>query len=1124
VKDSKETIASRLAELPPEKRQLFDKLLGHDSSAPTRPASIPRRMDRTTAPLSDGQRRLWFLDQMMPGTAFYNVSAAVRIMSALNIQVLRASINEIVRRHEILRTSFTAEQGEPVQVIAAQMELTVPVVDLRALAQSDREVEALRLAREEAQRPFDLARTPLIRVAVAQLGSAEWLLLVTMHHIVSDSRSMQLFFQELNAVYPALLMGKASPLPELPVQYGDFAKWQRELLQGPTFAAQIAYWREQLRDVPPLQLPMDHPRPPIQSFRGDHYPVDLKPPLTSEFRRFSKKEGVTVFITALGVFMALLRRYSMQDDLAVGVPITTRNRSELAELMGFFVNTLVIRGDHSGEPSFRELIGRIRESVLGAFVHQDVPFEKLVEELQPVRDLSHNPLFQVAFQLQTMDRPADSPPGSAVRFLNIETGTAKFDLYLELWDTGDTIQGTFEFNTDLFDRPTVERMARHFAFLSEMVLRDPDRPLLETCLLSDAERELLVNGWNNTSAPFPSERCVHELFEAQAARLPEEPALIFGDQIISYKELNERANQLARYLRERGVMVESRVGLCVRRCPEMVIGFLGILKAGAACLPLDPEYPQERIAFMIEDARVALIIVDQYHAAALGSAKTAVVFLDWERLQLSSLSVGNLTPESGPQSLAYVIYTSGSTGNPKGVAVEHRGLCNVAQAQREMFKVGPKSRVLQFASLSFDASVFEIVMALLSGAALCLGKKEELLPGPPLSDFLRRHAVTFVTLPPSALAVMTEGDLPALETITVAGEECPAELVRKWGERHRFFNLYGPTEATIWATASLCVEGDRKPSIGRPIPNVRIHLLDSHRHPVWVGVPGEIYIGGMGVARGYLNRPELTAERFIADPFVAGGRLYRSGDLGRYRADGNIEFLGRIDHQIKIRGYRIEPGEIEAALSAHHGVAESVVMSREDHPGDRRLVAYIAGGEQARLAPREIQQFLAERLPEHLIPNTFVILEALPRTTNGKIDRRALPAALGGRSNKADSYVPPRTSIEQEITKLWAEILKADRVGIHDNFFTDLGGHSLLATQLMSHLRNWVHVDLPLRLLFQAPTVAGLAEEIARAQVEQTPADVLAEVLAELRQLSDAEVAGLVAAEQKPIAKETGEC
>jgi amino acid adenylation domain-containing protein len=1124
VKYSKETISSRLAELPPEKRQLLDQLLGRDSPAPVRPAAIRRRADRAMACLSDGQRRLWFLDQMMPGTAFYNVSAAVRIMSALNILALRASINEIIRRHEILRTSFTSEQGEPVQVIAAQMELPVPVVDIRPFAQSDREAEALRLAREEAQRPFDLVRTPLIRVVVVQLGSAEWLLLVTMHHIISDSRSVQLFFQELSAIYPALLTGKASPLPELQVQYGDFAEWQRELLQDPTFAAQLAYWRKQLRDIPVLQLPMDHPRPPIQSFRGDHYPVALNAFLASEFRRFSKKEGVTVFITALGVFMALLCRYSTQDDLAIGVPITSRNRSELAGLMGFFVNTLVIRGDHSGEPGFREFIRRIRESVLSAFAHQDVPFEKLVEELQPARDLSHNPLFQVAFQLQTLDRAANSAPGSAVRFLNIESGTAKFDLYLELWETSDTIEGTFEFNTDLFDRPTIERMARHFAFLSEMVLRDPDRSLLEICLLNDAERELLVNGWNNTSAPFPNEDCVHRLFEIQAARFPEAPALIFGAKILSYRVLNERANQLARYLQQCGVAVESRVGLCLHRCPEMVIGFLGILKAGAACLPLDPEYPQDRIAFMIEDAGAALIITDQPNAAIFAAAKTPVISLDLEQLQLSSLPNGNLEQESSPQSLAYVIYTSGSTGNPKGVSVEHRGLCNVAQAQSDMFKVGPKSKVLQFASLSFDASVFEIVMALLSGAALCLGKKDELLPGPPLSDFLRRHGITVVTLPPSTLAVIPEGEFPALETITVAGEECPAELVRKWGERHRFFNLYGPTEATIWATASLCIERDRKPSIGRPIPNVRIYLLDCHLHHVPVGVPGEIYIGGVGVARGYLNRPELTAEKFIDDPFVTGGRLYRSGDLGRYRADGNVEFLGRIDHQIKIRGYRIEPGEIEAALSAHPGVAECVVLGREDHPGDRRLVAYIAPGGQARLAPSEIRHFLAERLPEHLVPNAFVILEALPRTPNGKIERRSLPAPLNGHSNNAESYIAPRTSVEQEVTKIWTEILKIDKIGINDNFFTDLGGHSLLATQVMSHLRSRFPVDLPLRLLFQSPTVAGLAEEIVRTQLEQTDADVLAETLAELGQLSDAEVAGLVAGERKLVEKGTGEC
>ncbi|MEH1805764.1 amino acid adenylation domain-containing protein [Nostoc sp.] len=1034
-------------------------------------------------PLSYAQQRLWFLDQLEPNSGIYNIPLALRLVGNLNGAALEQSFQEIIDRHEALRTNFITVDGKPSQIIQTQINWTVSVVECENLSPSEQEIATQQLAQQQAIQPFDLAEGALIRATLIVLSKTEHILLLCMHHIVSDAWSLGVFVQELAALYNAYSQGEPSPLTPLPIQYADFGIWQREWLQGEVLQNQISYWQQQLKDAPALlSLPTDRPRPAVQTFAGAIQEFALSVELSNQLTQLSQKQGVTLFMTLLAAFDTLLYRYTGQLDILVGSAIANREHSEIEGLIGFFVNTLVLRTDLSGNPSFSELLSRVRQIALGAYSHQELPFEMLVEALQPERDLSHPPLFQVMFVLQNAPMSGVELAGLTISSLPPQSTIAKFDLTLSMHNSADGLVGIWEYNTDLFDASTIERMSGHFVTLLSGIVANPEERISQLPLLSQTEQQQLLVEWNNTQADYPVDKCIHQLFEEQSVSTPDAVAVVFENQQLTYHQLNSCANQLAHYLKSLGIKPDTLVGICVERSIEMVVGLLGILKAGGAYVPLDPEYPTERLAFMLEDAQVSILLTQQRLIDRLPEHQAKLICLDeaWE--QIAQHNQDNPTSEVKAFHLANLIYTSGSTGKPKGVMVEHKGLCNLAQAQIQTFGLTSDSRVLQFASFSFDASISEILMALGSGATLYLATKDSLLPGKPLIEQLSDRSITHITLPPSALAVMPGSELPALQTIIVAGEASSTELIRQWSADRNFFNAYGPTEASVCATIAKCTEDDNKISIGKAIANVQIYILDEYLQPVPIGVPGELHIGGLGLARGYLNRPELTKEKFIPNPFKGAGesKLYKTGDLARYLPDGNIEYLGRIDNQVKIRGFRIELGEIEELLNQHGNVQAACVIARKDNPGDKRLVAYVVGHKQHPPTISQLRSFLSSQLPQYMIPHAFVMLESLPLTPNGKVDRRALKAP-DSREGLEISFVAPRSPIEEILTQIWTQALKVDQVGIYDNFF-ELGGHSLLATQLVSRIRNIFKVELPLREFFARTTVAKLARSIEQLQ------------------------------------------
>ncbi|MEH2435910.1 MAG: amino acid adenylation domain-containing protein [Nostoc sp.] len=1034
-------------------------------------------------PLSYAQQRLWFLDQLEPNSAIYNIPLALRLVGNLNRAALEQSFQEIIDRHEALRTNFITVDGKPSQIIQTQINWTVSVVECENLLPSEQEIAIQQLAQQQAIQPFDLAEGALIRATLIVLSKTEHILLLCMHHIVSDAWSLGVFVQELAALYNAYSQGEQSPLTPLAIQYADFGIWQREWLQGEVLQNQISYWQQQLKDAPALlSLPTDRPRPAVQTFAGAIQEFALSVELSNQLTQLSQKQGVTLFMTLLAAFDTLLYRYTGQLDILVGSAIANREHSEIEGLIGFFVNTLVLRTDLSGNPSFSELLSRVRQIALGAYSHQELPFEMLVEALQPERDLSHPPLFQVMFVLQNTPMSGVELAGLTISSLSAQSTIAKFDLTLSMHNSSAGLVGIWEYNTDLFDASTIERMSGHFTTLLSGIVANPEERISQLPLLSQTEQQQLLVEWNNTQADYFVDKCIHQLFEEQSVSTPDAVAVVFENQQLTYHQLNSCANQLAHYLKSLGIKPDTLVGICVERSIEMVVGLLGILKAGGAYVPLDPEYPTERLAFMLEDAQVSILLTQQRLIDRLPEHPAKLICLDeaWE--QIAQNNQDNPTSEVKAFHLANLIYTSGSTGKPKGVMVEHKGLCNLAQAQIQTFGLTSDSRVLQFASFSFDASISEILMALGSGATLCLGTKDSLLPGKPLIEQLSNHCITHITLPPSALAVMPGSELPALQTIIVAGEASSSELIRQWSAGRNFFNAYGPTEASVCAAIAKCTEDDNKISIGKAIANVQVYILDEYLQPVPIGVPGELHIGGTGLSRGYLNRPELTKEKFIPNPFKGAGesKLYKTGDLARYLPDGNIEYLGRIDNQVKIRGFRIELGEIEELLNQHGDVQAACVIAREDNPGDKRLVAYVVGHKQHSPTISQLRSFLSSQLPQYMIPHAFVMLESLPLTPNGKVDRRALRAP-DSREGLEISFVAPRSPIEEILTQIWTQALKVDQVGIYDNFF-ELGGHSLLATQLVSRIRNIFKVELSLREFFARTTVAELALSIEQLQ------------------------------------------
>ncbi|MEG4588312.1 amino acid adenylation domain-containing protein [Microcoleus sp. MOSTC5] len=899
-------------------------------------------------PTSFSQQRLWFFSQFEPGNPFYNIPAAVLLKGSLNVETLKRSFQEIVRRHEALRTTFGTVDGKPVQVIHPTLNFALPVTDLRELPPAKREAEVQKLTAEAALQHFNLAKVPLLRANLLHLDSEEYILLLTLHHIVFDGWSIGVLLRELAALYEAFSTGKPSPLAELPIQYADFAVWQREWLGGDRARIDLAYWKQQLEGAPPLlELPTDRPRPPVQTYRGAKHSFLLSKALTEALNSLSRKENVTLFMTLLAAFKTLLYRYTGQADIVVGAPIANRNRAEIQGLIGFFVNTLVLRTDLSDTPTFRELLARIREVTLEAYAHQELPLEQLMEELQPQRDLSYNPLFQVSLVLQNAPLPIQHLPGMTLTVLEVDNQTSKFDLTLNLEEKPDGISALFEYSTDLFDAATIGRMAGHFQTLLEEMSANPDRCIEELPLLTENERYQLLREWNDAPVDYPRDRCIHQLFEAQVDRTPDAVAVVFEDQKLTYRELNERANQLAHYLQHLGVKPEVLVGICVERSLDTIVGILGILKAGGAYVPLDPAYPHDRLAFTLEDAQISVLLTQQKLLKILPECSAKVIELDqWEEEQnFSEKSPSDFKfNQQNPSKLAYVIYTSGSTGRPKGVAIEHRSAVAFLHWGKEVFSPEELGGVLASTSICFDLSVFELFAPLSWGGTAILAENALHLP-----TLKTAEKVTLINTVPSAIAELLriKGIPETVRTVNLAGEPLPNTLAQQLYQLphiQKVFNLYGPSEDTTYSTFALIEKGaERMPPIGSPIANTQIYLLDRTLNPVPLGVPGELYIGGEGLARGYLNRPELTAQKFIPNPFSNSpdARLYKTGDLARYLPDGNIEYLGRIDSQVKIRGYRIELGEIEETLRQHSAVRDAVAIARDDGSGNKRLVAYV---------------------------------------------------------------------------------------------------------------------------------------------------------------------------------------
>jgi amino acid adenylation domain-containing protein len=1067
-----------------QRTELELRLLGNRAGATTVPA-IPRRDPGAPVPLSFAQQRLWFLDQLYPGRSTYNIGRRIRIGGALELEALRRALDAIVARHEALRTSIIAIDGTPRQVVAPALSLPLPVTDLGTMPHRD--TEAQRLAVEEVRRPFDLARGPLFRAALFRVEPDEHLLVLSVHHIISDAWSLGVLFRELGALYRAFGRGEPSPLPDLPIQYADYAAWQRQTLQGETLERELTYWREQLEGLPPaLELLTDRPRPTVQSSRGAKQSIVIPKPVSDGLKELSRREGATLFTTLLAAFHTLLARYTGQEDIVVGSPIAGRTQAETEGLVGFFVNTLALRLDLSGDPTFRELLHRAREVTLGAYAHQDLPFEKLVEELQPERDLRRTPVFQVALAYQNFPSHKLELPGLTLHSEPAESGTAKFDLMLYMWQRADGLRAVLEYNTDLFDPGTIISMLGQFQTLLEHIALDPDRRLSELPLCSHEERQQLLVDWNATAADYPEHRSVHRLFEEQAARTPQAVALVAGAERLTYRELDQRANRLAHYLRARGVGPDARVAVCLGRSSHLVVALLAVLKAGGAYVALDPAYPEERLRFLLRDAEAGVLLTEAPLKEGLPSGEAAtVVCLDRELGSIARQPAEPVPSGVTAAHLAYVIYTSGSTGTPKGVGITHRNAVAFLTWAGQTTSGAAGARVLATTSISFDLSVYEIFGTLSWGGTVLLAESAlELAERPELRA--SGAATLLNTVPSAAAALVRLGAVPpGLVRVNLAGEPVSRALVEALyaagaGEVH---NLYGPSETTTYSTAAPLAAGELGvPGIGRPIANTRAYVLDGRLEPVPIGVPGELYLAGAGVARGYLGRPALTAERFVPDPFgpsaggEPGGRLYRTGDRARWRPDGTLEFLGRLDQQLKVRGFRIEPGEIETVLGRHPAVRTAVVIAREEVPGDVRLVAYVVP-DGVPLDGGELHRFLAQRLPEYMVPAAIVVLASLPLLPNGKLDRRALPPP--DRTDRADreDYVAPRTPVEQILAGIWAAVLRLERVGIRDNFFA-IGGHSLLATQVVSRVRTAIGVELPLRALFEDPTVADLATRV----------------------------------------------
>jgi len=1069
-----------LAQMRSRKPELLTFLEQVNPNTPTSIHPVARNQD---IPLSFAQQRLWFIDQLEGESATYNISRALRLVGNLNLTALEQAIQTIVERHETLRTSFQVVHDTPVQIITPQISLNLPVIDLQQFSATEQSTQVQQLAKQDAQTPFNLTKAPLLRVTLLHLDEQSHVLLLTIHHIISDGWSMGVLIRELSNLYQAFLRGEPNPLPPLSIQYADFAAWQREWLQGDVLSNQLNYWKAQLTDAPRLlELPTDYPRPSIQTFRGSKQQFQLNSELTRRLKTFSQQSEATLFMTVLAAFATLLYRYSSQSDIVIGSPIANRNRNEIESLIGFFVNTLALRINLDSHPSFSELLARVRQIALDAYVHQNLPFEKLIEELQPERSLSYSPLFQVMLVLQNAPSSNLELPDLTLTSLDVDTETAKFDVTLSMKETEQGLRGVWEYNTDLFDGETITRMGSHFQVLLEGIIANPEQPISQLPILTEAERHQLLVEWNNTQTDYAQDKCIHYLFEEQVERTPDAVAVVFEEQQLTYQELNHRANQLAHYLQILGVKPDVLVGICVERSLDMIVGLLAILKAGGAYVPLDSTYPTERITYMLEDAQVQVLLTQESLTQELPVNHTQLIGLDSDRQIIAQQSPDNLLTDVTSDNLAYVIYTSGSTGKPKGVQIPHRNVVNLLYFVAKTPGLTAQDTLLSVTTFTFDISVLEIFLPLFVGAKLVVVSREVATDGIRLLEAMNRYRPTFMQATPATWRLLLSADwqksYPMTMTIISGGETLPRDIANQLLDKcTSLWNLYGPTETTIWSSISRIETEENSSSIGHPLANTQFYILDNHGQPVPVGVPGELHIGGDGLARGYLNRPELTQEKFIPNLFSnqVNDRLYKTGDLVRYHVDGTIEYLGRIDHQIKLRGFRIELGEIEAILSQHEQVKEAVVIAAEDQPGNKRIIAYFVASSDQSITD-ELRSFLKIKLPDYMVPSAFVRLDTLPLTPNGKVDRRALPKPEI-EDTVTTKFVPPCTPVEEQLASIWASVIGIEQVGLYDNFF-ELGGHSLLATQVISRIRQVFEVELPLRALFEAPTVAQLGDRI----------------------------------------------
>ncbi|MFN0301309.1 MAG: amino acid adenylation domain-containing protein [Burkholderiales bacterium] len=1056
--------------------------------------AIPHRAGTGPASASHTQEAIWFLDRWLGPSGVYNSSTAFRLLGSIDRVALENSLQALVDRHPSLRTRFEEREGILVQILDTSASIDLQVLDLARGSGAESSRELQQILAEHGESAFNLGQAPLLRAKLFRLSPREHVLLLVIHHIVSDGWSREIMLRELSALYTDHMEGSKSTLPSLPIDFADYAIWQRDGLSGSNLDRQLGYWRDKLAALPTLELPTDFPRPPIQSYRGARLHHPLPATVVQGLKALGQSAGTTLFMTALAAFKMLLYRYGAGSDIVLGTPIAGRGRIELEGLIGFFANTLVLRTDLSGAPSFRALLGRVRDTALGAYSHQDLPFEKLVEALAPERDASRNPLFQVCFVLETASEATLRLPGITVEPVQLPTQHAKFDLTLSLREQDGALQASFEYCTDLFSEATIQRMAEHFQVLLQSILANPDQSIDTLDLLSEPERLQLLRDFNQTRADYPGPQTLQERFALQVRRTPQSVALIDQHGSLTYQELNQQSNQLAHFLVQQGVHNETLVGISMRRERMTVVAILAILKAGGAYVPLDPDYPSDRLTFMVEDAGIRILLTQEALHAHLPKSVERIVSVDGDRTAIAQCPNTELSKSNRPDDLAYVIYTSGSTGKPKGVAITHRSICNHLSWMTSHLGLTASDRILLHTSISFDASVWEMLAPLHIGACSFLAEPGGERDPAYLAAAIRDHALTIAQHVPASLAALLDepalGQCQHLRYVVCGGEPLTHSLARRCMQTLPWVtlgNFYGPSEATIDATSLTLTEspgGDGIVPIGKPIANARCHILDAHRQPVPIGVVGELYIGGAGLARGYHNRAALTEERFVTDPFIPGERLYRTGDLARYLPDGCIAFAGRNDHQIKLRGMRIELGEIEAVLNDCPGVSRCAVIVREDQPGVQRLVAYVVGAN----APSErLFEPLKARLPAYMVPAAIMPLEALPLLPNGKLDRRALPAPGALHGAQALGHVAPRTAFEALVAEVWADLLGAQRTGIHDDFF-QLGGHSLLAGRLAGRLSRLSGVQLPLRQIFESPTIAGLAQAIDRLRESGAPA------------------------------------